>query len=86
MPADGATFCRTKQTAAPPALAPLDSLYPDLDKLYIDLHQNPELSLHEEKTSAKMAARLKALGYEVTTGIGGRIGDHAPRARMGTKA
>lgn len=54
-----------------PALAPLDALYPDLDKLYIDLHQNPELSLHEEKSSAKMAARLKALGYDVTTGIGG---------------
>ncbi len=57
--------------AASPALAPLDSLYPDLEKLYIDLHQTPELSQHEEKTSAKMAARLKALGYEVTTGVGG---------------
>src|SRR6266540_4142713 len=57
--------------AAPPALAPLDSLYPDLEKLYIDLHQTPELSSHEEKTSAKMAARLKGLGYEVATGIGG---------------
>src|SRR5262252_6367890 len=54
--------------AAPPAL---DSIYPDLEKLYIDLHQTPELSQHEEKTSAKMATRLKALGYEVTTGIGG---------------
>src|SRR5216117_4104385 len=54
-----------------PALAPLDSIYPDLDKLYIDLHQTPELSLHEEKTAAKLAARLKALGYEVTTGVGG---------------
>jgi len=59
------------QTAANPALAPLDSIYPDLDKLYIDLHQTPELSLHEEKTAAKLAARLKALGYEVTTGVGG---------------
>ena len=56
---------------ADPVLAPIDSLYPDLEKLYIDLHQTPELSLHEEKSSAKMAARLKALGYEVTTGIGG---------------
>jgi amidohydrolase len=57
--------------SAPPALAPLDSIYPDLDKLYIDLHQTPELSLHEEKTAAKLAARLKALGYDVTTGVGG---------------
>jgi hippurate hydrolase len=61
------------QSAPPstPALAPLDSLYSDLEKLYIDLHENPELSLHEEKSSAKMAARLKALGYDVTTGVGG---------------
>ncbi len=59
------------QTGASSALAPLDSLYPDLERLYIDLHQTPELSLHEEKTSEKMAARLKALGYEVTTGVGG---------------
>src|SRR6185295_10953602 len=34
--------------AAPPELAALDSLYPALDRLYIDLHQHPELSLHEE--------------------------------------
>jgi hippurate hydrolase len=56
--------------AAPSALAPLDSIYPDLEKLYIDLHQTPELSNHEEKTAAKMAERLKAAGYEITTGIG----------------
>ncbi len=39
------------------ALAPLDSIYRDLDALYIDLHQTPELSRQEEKTSAKMAER-----------------------------
>ena len=54
-----------------PALAPLDGIYPDLEALYIDLHQTPELSLREEKTSAKLAARLKALGYEVTERVGG---------------
>ena len=46
--------------AAPPtipALAPLDAIYADLDALYRDLHANPELSLQEEKTSAKMAER-----------------------------
>ena len=57
--------------ASNPALAAADSLYPDLEKLYLDLHQTPELSNHEEKTSAKLAARLKTLGYEVTTGVGG---------------
>ena len=54
-----------------PALAPLDSIYRDLDALYLDLHQTPELSLQEEKTAAKMAARLRTLGFEVTTGVGG---------------
>ena len=54
-----------------PALAPLDEVYPSLDALYVDLHQHPELSLQEEETAAKLAARLKALGYEVTTGVGG---------------
>jgi len=58
-------------TSAKEALAPLDALYPSLDALYIDLHQHPELSLQEKETAAKLAARLKALGYEVTTGVGG---------------
>lgn len=40
-------------------------------KLYIDLHQNPELSLMEFNTSKKMAEELKSLGLEVTTNVGG---------------
>src|SRR5712692_9498762 len=60
-----------KQETKSPALAPLDALYPDLDAFYIDLHRTPELSLHEEKTSAKLAARLRALGFEVTEHVGG---------------
>jgi amidohydrolase len=54
-----------------PALAPLEELYPSLDALYVDLHQHPELSLQEKGTAAKLASRLKTLGYEVTTGVGG---------------
>jgi amidohydrolase len=53
------------------AAKPVDAIYPDLEKLYLDLHQTPELSGHEEKTAAKMAERLRGLGFEVTTGIGG---------------
>src|SRR5712692_8912279 len=49
----------------------LDALYPELDAFYLDLHQSPELSGHEEKTAAKLADRLRRLGYEVTTGVGG---------------
>ncbi len=49
----------------------VDTLYPQVESLYIDLHKNPELSLHEEKTAAKLAERMRKLGYEVTTNFGG---------------
>jgi len=45
--------------------------YDYLEKLYIHLHQNPELSLQEEKTSARMAAELQKAGFEVTSNFGG---------------
>lgn len=37
---------------------------------YKDLHQNPELGFMEVRTAGIIAKELKALGYEVTTGIG----------------
>jgi amidohydrolase len=49
----------------------VDSVYPDAHALYLDLHQNPELSSHETQTAAKLAGRLKNLGYEVTDHVGG---------------
>lgn len=49
----------------------VDSHADDLLKLYKHLHANPELSLQEEKTAARMADELKALGFEVTTKVGG---------------
>jgi amidohydrolase len=55
----------------PPELSGLDALYPSLDGLYCDLHKNPELSLQEEKTSAKLAERMRAIGFEVTEHVGG---------------
>lgn len=51
--------------------AELDRVYPSAETLYLDLHRHPELSLHEIETAAKVADRLKSLGYEVTTGVGG---------------
>ncbi len=45
--------------------------YPALEKFYIDLHLHPELSLMEEQTSAKVAAELRAAGFEVTEKFGG---------------
>ncbi len=61
----------TPSPRAAAALAPLDALSPELDALYLDLHRNPELSWHEERTAAKMAARLRALGFDVTDRVGG---------------
>jgi amidohydrolase len=45
--------------------------YPALEALYKHLHANPELSLMEEKTAARLAAELRAAGFEVTEKFGG---------------
>ncbi|HEY4299800.1 MAG TPA: amidohydrolase [Candidatus Didemnitutus sp.] len=49
----------------------LDAEYDSLRAFYVDLHEHPELSLMEERTSAKVAGELRAAGFEVTTGVGG---------------
>lgn len=46
-------------------------ILPELISLRRDIHTYPELSLQETRTSALVADRLKALGLEVKTGIGG---------------
>jgi amidohydrolase len=43
----------------------------NLGALFDHFHRNPELSGREVQTSARMAQELRALGYEVTTGVGG---------------
>src|SRR5262245_36384643 len=46
----------------------------DVDRLitlYKHLHSNPELSLQEEKSAARLAQELKDLGFDVTPKIGG---------------
>src|SRR3954468_9868503 len=44
---------------------------PTLESLYKDLHRNPELSMLEEKTSARIAKELREAGYELTERVGG---------------
>ena len=44
---------------------------PSLVELYKDLHTNPELSLHEERTAAILAKELREAGLEVTENVGG---------------
>jgi len=55
----------------PSASKEVDAVFADAQTLYLDLHQNPELSSHETQTAAKLANRLSGLGYEVTQQVGG---------------
>ncbi len=43
---------------------------PGLVATYIDLHRHPELSHHEEHTSAFLASELRKAGYDVTERVG----------------
>ena len=52
------------------SFAGLDALLPDLENLYKDIHAHPELSMQETRTASIVAQRLRAAGYEVTTGVG----------------
>src|SRR6266478_7881499 len=44
--------------------------YPKLDALYKELHAHPELAFEEVKTAARLAAEMRALGFEVTEKVG----------------
>ena len=52
------------------ALAHLHDLLPDLEALYKDIHAHPELSMRETRTANIAAERLRAAGFDVTTGVG----------------
>lgn len=59
------------QTAAvTPSMSEINAIYPDIETFYIDLHRNPELAFQEVRTGGKLAEFTRALGYEVTTGVG----------------
>jgi amidohydrolase len=64
-----AFLCRAASLG--PSPSDIDHLYPGIEALYIDIHSNPELAFQEKQTAAKLASRVKELGYEVTTGVGG---------------
>jgi amidohydrolase len=50
--------------------ASVDADYPKLDALYKDIHAHPELAFEEVKTAARLAAEMRALGFEVTEKVG----------------
>src|SRR6516225_966311 len=54
-----------------PSAEQVNGVYPEVESLYLDLHRSPELALQQQQTAAKLADRAKAMGYDVTTGVGG---------------
>ena len=65
----GGAFADAPQSTNP-SVPEVAALEPELEALYKDLHQHPELAFHERRTAAALASRVKALGFEVTTGVG----------------
>jgi amidohydrolase len=58
--------------AAPPDPRPdVDAELPDLLNFCSELHSHPEVSLHEERTAARLAERLRKAGFAVTEHLGG---------------
>lgn len=48
----------------------INELLPELEEIYKDIHQNPELSMEEFRTAKIAADYLTKYQYEVSTGIG----------------
>ena len=61
------TILRAQTTKQVRQMAYADSVR--LTNIFIDMHENPELGFMEVRTSGIVAKELKALGYEVITGI-----------------
>ncbi|WP_066552367.1 amidohydrolase [Croceicoccus bisphenolivorans] len=50
--------------------AGFERAWPELEALYRDLHANPELAFQEHRTASVLAKKLKAIGFEVSEGVG----------------
>ena len=61
---------KTPVSSSDTVLRNLEGLLPELETLYKDVHSHPELSMQETRTAGLAAGRLRAAGYEVTTGVG----------------
>ncbi|MFM0140493.1 M20 family metallopeptidase [Caballeronia grimmiae] len=51
-------------------LGSIDDLLPELETIYKDLHQHPELSMQEVRTAGIVANYVQKLGFEVTRHVG----------------
>ena len=66
-----ASLAAPAQAEDPATKAAIEAEYDNyLAPLFLDFHQNPELSFLENRTAAKMAAELRAAGLQVTEGVG----------------
>ena len=72
--APGAAAAPAKQLdvakVLPKLKAEIAASYPQLESLYKEIHQHPEIALQETKTAARLAAEMRALGFEVTEMVG----------------
>src|ERR1700753_76361 len=67
----GLSIVAPLSTLAATSSQEVNDAYSQAYKLYVDLHQHPELSGTETQPAAKIAAALKAQGYTVTEHVGG---------------
>ncbi|TMV44177.1 amidohydrolase [Paenibacillus mesophilus] len=61
----------SQATALQPLLAAGKRMESELVEFRRDLHRYPELSMQESETAAKVAEQLRAMGFEIKTGVGG---------------
>ena len=66
-----AACAQTAEIAPAAKSAEVNAVYPAAYALYLDIHEHPELSTEEVQTAAKMAGRLRDLGYTVAENVGG---------------
>jgi hippurate hydrolase len=48
----------------------VNGMYPQLLTVYEDIHAHPELGFQETRTAARLAAEMKAIGFQVTEKVG----------------
>jgi amidohydrolase len=63
-------FCSAVAFGQPTPQSLADAELPSLLAIYKDVHSHPELSGHEERTSAMVAKELRAVGCQVTEHLG----------------
>src|SRR5690606_10343223 len=64
------TAAHQPKVAATTLPGPSDELLTKLERIYKDIHANPELSMEEQRTAGIAAEWLRQHGYEVTEGVG----------------